>query len=115
MESGMFTCFIRYTIEPDKLSEFIEYAQAWISLIRKYGGTHHGYLLPGKRGDNLPDATFSFPGLGTEGPRNVAVALFSFPNIEAYDKYRRNVSEDEACKAATSRFDETRCFRATAV
>jgi NIPSNAP len=61
MESGMFTCFIRYIVEPDKLNEFKEYGRAWISLIRKYGGTHHGYFLPAKSGDNLPDATFSFP------------------------------------------------------
>jgi len=33
MENDMFTCFIRYTIEPDKLEQFKEYAQAWIQLI----------------------------------------------------------------------------------
>jgi NIPSNAP len=110
MENRMFTCFIRYKVDPDKLDEFREYAHSWISLIRKYGGIHHGYFLPGRKGDNLPDATFSFPGLGTEGPSNIAVALFSFTSIEAYDKYRRDVSEDEACKAATSRFNETKCF-----
>ena len=106
----MFTCFIRYKVEPDKLEEFKEYARSWISLIRKYGGTHHGYFIPGTTADNLPTATFSFPGLGNDGPPNIAVALFSFPSIEAYDKYRRDVSEDAACKAATSRFNETKCF-----
>lgn len=106
----MFTCFIRYKIDPNKLNEFREYAHSWMSLIRKYGGTHHGYFLPGKEGDHLPDATFSFPGLGTEGPANIAVALFSFPNIQAYERYRQVVSQDEACKAATNRFNETKCF-----
>ena len=91
----MFTCFIRYKIQPDKLDEFREYAQSWISLIRKYGGTHHGYFIPAKNGDILPDSTFSFPGLGTKGPPDVAVALFSFSSIDAYDKYRRDVAEDE--------------------
>jgi hypothetical protein len=38
------------------------------------------------------------------------VALFSFPTVEAYDKYRREVADDEGCKAATARFNETRCF-----
>jgi hypothetical protein len=106
----MFTCFIRYQIDPEKLDEFKEYARSWISLIRKYGGTHHGYFVPGKAGDSLPNATFSFSSLGTDGPPHIAVALFSFPNIEAYGKYRRDVADDEDCKAITSRFNETKCF-----
>jgi hypothetical protein len=106
----MLTCLIRYKIDPDKLHEFREYARSWISLIRKYGGTHHGYFIPATSGKNLPDATFSFPGLGTEGPPNIAVALFAFPSNEAYDKYRRDVAEDDDCKAATSRFNDTKCF-----
>jgi hypothetical protein len=106
----VFTCVIRYTVDPNKLVEFREYAHSWISLIRQYGGTHHGYFIPGTSGDNLPSAAFSFPGLGTEGPPNIAVALFSFPSIEAYDQYRRAVSDDENCKAVTARFNETNCF-----
>jgi len=109
-ERLMFTCFIRYRVEPDKLDEFRQYAHTWISLIRKYGGTHHGYFVPGADGDNLPNAAFSFPGLGTEGPANIAVALFSFPSIEAYEQYRAAVANDEDCKAATARFNETKCF-----
>jgi hypothetical protein len=103
----MFTCFIRYQVEPGKLEEFREYAQSWISLIRKYGGTHHGYFVPG---DDVPRPTFSFPGLGKDGPPNVAVALFSFPTVEAYDRYRKLVAEDADCKAATARFEDTKCF-----
>jgi hypothetical protein len=110
METVMFTCFIRYTIESDRLDEFRGYAHSWISLIRKYGGTHHGYFISGTAEDNLPSAAFSFPGLGAEGPPNIAVALFSFPSIEAYNQYRLAVSDDEACKAATARFNETKCF-----
>jgi len=106
----MFTCLIRYVVDPNKLSEFKEYAHAWISLIEKYGGTHHGYFVPAEDGERLPDPTFSFPGLGSAGPPNIAVALFSFPSVEAYDSYRREVSDDEECKAATARFHETKCF-----
>ena len=106
----MFTCFIRYQIEPGKLAEFREYAHAWIALIRKYGGTHHGYFVPGTDNDDLPNAAFSFPGLGTAGPPNIAIALFSFPSVEAYDQYRAAVAEDAGCKAATARFNETKCF-----
>src|SRR4051812_39049356 len=103
----MFTCFIRYQVEPDKLDAFREYARAWIALIRKYGGTHHGYFMPGEDSAAFPDAAFSFPGLGSAGPSNIALALFSFPDIAAYEHYRAAVADDEGCKAATARFNET--------
>ena len=106
----MFTCVIRYRVERDKLSEFREYARAWIRLIRRYGGTHHGYFVPGGDGDNLPEATFSFPGLGVAAPADVAFAVFSFPDIKTYEHYRGAVADDEDCKAATARFNETKCF-----
>src|SRR5271156_558501 len=106
----MFTCVIRYRVEPGKLAEFREYAQAWIGLIRKYGGAHHGYFVPAAADDSLPEPAFSFPGLGTAAPADVAFALFSFPNVEAYDQYRAAVAEDEGCMAATVKFNETRCF-----
>ena len=106
----MFTCCIRYNIDPDKLAAFREYAHAWIYLINKYGGIHHGYFIPGMAGDSLPNAAFSFPGLGVEGPPNVGVALSSFPSLEAYERYRMAVSEDELCKVTTARFNKTKCF-----
>ena len=106
----MFTCVIRYRVEPEKLAEFREYAHAWIGLIRRYGGTHHGYFVPGSDKDGLPDPDLSFPGLGTAAPRDIAFALFSFSSVEAYDQYRAAVTEDEDCKAATARFNETKCF-----
>jgi len=106
----LFTCVIRYRVEPGKLAEFRDYAQAWIGLIRKYGGTHHGYFVPGTDDDSLPDPAFSFPGLGAAAPADVAFALFSFPNVEAYDQYRTAVAEDDDCKAATARFNETPSF-----
>ena len=106
----MFTCCIRYNIDPDKLVALREYARAWISLINKYRGLHHGYFIPGTARDNLPIAGFSFPGLGIEGPPNVAVAIFTFPSLETFERYRMAVSEDELYKAATARFDETKCF-----
>jgi NIPSNAP len=107
---AMFTCVIRYQVEPGKRDEFKEYARAWISLIRKYGGTHHGYFVPGAGDDEIPRAGFSFPGLGKDGPPNVAMALFSFPTVEAYDSYRKEVAQDPGCEAATARFGETKCF-----
>lgn len=106
----MFTCLIRYEVDLEKLNEFKDYARSWIWLIEKYGGTHHGYFVPGDSSDDMPRVEFSFPGLGTEGPPNIAVALFSFPNVEAYERYRSKVAEDEECIAATARFNKTRSF-----
>jgi hypothetical protein len=105
----MFTCVIRYTVEPDRLDELRAYAHSWIELIRKYGGEHHGYFIP-PRDEEVPNATFSFPGLGVAAPPNVAYALFSFPSVAAYERYRREVAEDAECAAATARFNERPCF-----
>lgn len=106
----MFTCVIRYRVELGKLAEFRDYARAWIGLIRKYGGVHHGYFVPGTDSDALPNAAFSFPGLGAAAPGDVAFAVFSFPSVEVYNRYRLDVADDPACQAATARFNETPCF-----
>lgn len=68
------------------------------------------YGTPPVGSEELPKPAFSFPGLGTDGPPDIAVALFSFPNVEAYDRYRADVANDDRCTAATARFNETRCF-----
>jgi len=103
----MITCFIRYTIDPDKLDDFEEYGKRWVVLIERYGGTHHGYFVPS---DAPYSSSFSFPGLGEEGPRNIGIALFSFPTEEAYEGYRSKVSSDEECHAITAHFEKTKCF-----
>ncbi len=100
----MFTCVIRYTVQPDHRDELEAYARTWIALITKYGGQHHGYFAPPRDDEEVPRAGFSFPGLGVDGPSNVAYALFSFPSVEAYDRYRRDVANDPECEAATARF-----------
>ena len=110
LSSRMFTCIIRYTVEPDRSEEMEAYARSWIALIRKYGGTHHGYFVPPRETDEVPRATFSFPGLGVDAPPNVAYALFSFPSVEAYERYRRDVKADPECEAATARFNERPWF-----
>ena len=106
----MFTCVIRYAVDLDNLDGFRAYARAWIGLIEKYGGTHHGYFVPAEPEDELPDPTFSFPGLGKQGADNVGYALFSFPDVAAYEAYRKEVSSDPGCIAATKRFNAAPCF-----
>ncbi|MEM7117365.1 MAG: NIPSNAP family protein [Chloroflexota bacterium] len=106
----MFTCVIRYEVDLDELEGFRAYAHAWIELIERYGGTHHGYFVPSTTTDDLPDARFSFPGLGKAAPANIGYALFSFPDVDSYEAYRTNVANDPACHAATARFKATPCF-----
>lgn len=103
----MITCFIRYTINPTRIADFEQYARSWMRLIEKYGGTHHGYFIPDL---SPPSASFSFAEIGEPGPANIAIALFSFPNLEAYETYRREVADDPECQAATRGFEETECF-----
>ena len=78
----MITCYIQYEINPAKLAEFEDYARMWIPLVAKFGGTHHGYYLP------------------HESPNDLAVALFSFPSLAAYETYREQSRTDPECQAA---------------
>ena len=88
----MVTCYLRYVIDPYKLKEFETYAQLWIPLVNKLGGTHHGYFLP------------------HEGANDIAVALFSFPSLAAYEEYRVKMAQDPECLEAFKYSEETRCI-----
>lgn len=88
----MITCYLRYVIDPYKLNDFEMYAQMWIPLVNRLGGTHHGYFLP------------------HEGANNIAVALFSFPSLAAYEEYRRVIQNDPECQAAFAFAEKTRCI-----
>jgi len=88
----MITCFLRYVIDPYKLDQFETYGKMWIPLVEKFGGTHHGYFLP------------------SEGANNIALAMFSFPNLAEYERYRERSMDDPACQAAFRYAEETRCI-----
>lgn len=88
----MVTCYLRYVIDPYKTDEFEEYGRMWIPLVNRLGGVHHGYFLP------------------HEGSNNIAVALFSFPSLAAYEAYRETIKTDPECQAAFSFSEKTRCI-----
>ncbi|MEM6829218.1 MAG: NIPSNAP family protein [Bacteroidota bacterium] len=88
----MITCYLRYTIDPYRLKEFENYAKRWIPLVNKFGGTHHGYFLP------------------SEGANNIALALFSFPSLAAYETYRRDSEQDPDCQQAYDYAVQTKCI-----
>lgn len=88
----MITCTLRYVIDPYKLPEFEHYAKLWIPLVNRLGGTHHGYFLP------------------HEGANDIALALFSFPSLAAYEAYREAMAADAECQAAFAYAEEMRCI-----
>lgn len=88
----MVTCYLRYTLDPRKTAAFEVYARLWIPLVERFGGIHHGYFLP------------------HESANDLAVALFSFPSLAAYERYQTEAREDEACQAAYRHAAETRCI-----
>lgn len=94
-------CEIRYQLDPERLPEFEDYARAWMTIIERHGGRHLGFFLPrGAPGS----ASFSFPGLGAAGDPNQAVALYSFPDDEAYQLYRAGVPRDLQAASVIERF-----------
>jgi len=88
----MITCHITYKIDPTKISDFEDYAKAWIPLVERFGGQHHGYFLP------------------HEGPNDLAFAAFSFPSLAAYEDYREKSGSDPDCKAAYELATKTACI-----
>ena len=62
-ELQMITCHLRYILDPTKIKEFEHYGKIWIPLVKKFGGMHHGYLLPSEGASNIALASFSFPTL----------------------------------------------------
>jgi hypothetical protein len=42
----MITCVVDYQIDPSKINHFERFARAWMELVERHGGVHHGYFLP---------------------------------------------------------------------
>lgn len=88
----MVTCYLRYVLDPYKLSEFEHYGRLWIPLVTRFGGQHHGYFLP------------------SEGANNIALAMFTFPSLAAYERYREDSMKDPECLAAFQYAQDTQCI-----
>jgi len=90
--STVVTVYLRYVLNTAKLKEFEHYGKLWIPLVEKFGGTHHGYFMPG------------------EGASNIALALFTFDSLASYESYRQRSFEDADCLAAFRYAEETGCI-----
>ena len=88
----MITCYLRYIVDPAKLDEFEIYGKMWIPLVERFGGQHRGYFMP------------------SEGANDVALALFTFPSLAAYEIYREQSKHDPACIAVFDYAARARCF-----
>jgi hypothetical protein len=88
----MITALITYVIDPAKVDAFEVYARAWIHLVKRMGGIHHGYFLP------------------HEGANNKAWAMFSFPSLAAYEAYRGEMAQDSECQRAYQYARDTGCI-----
>jgi len=60
--------------------------------VEKFGGKHQGYFLP------------------KESRNDLAVALFSFDSLAAYEQYREDAKGDADCGKASRFAEETRCI-----
>ena len=87
----MITCVVDYVVDPAKLEEFERFGRRWMELVDRHGGTHHGYFLP------------------AEGASDRALALFSFPSLEAYENYRQRFGTDPDFVEADAIRDESGC------
>ena len=86
------SCVLHYRIDPRKVAEFEAYARLWLPLVERFGGRHRGYFLP------------------AEGANDVALAVFDFDSLAAYEAYRRDSLEDPDCIAAYEHAERTGCI-----
>jgi len=85
------TCVIDYIVDPHKIDAFERFAKRWIDLVNRHGGQHHGYFLP------------------SEGASDRALALFSFPSLAEYERYRSLFGVDPEFIDADRIRDESGC------
>ena len=89
----MITVHLRYEINANKLADFEEYGRRWIHLVNRLGGEHHGYFLP------------------SVGDSDEAFALFTFPSLTDYEKYRSAAAADPECIDAVRFATQTDCIQ----
>ena len=77
----MITCFIRYEIDPFKVSAFEEYARNWGRVIPRCGADLIGYFAP------------------HEGSNTVAYGVYRVESLAAYEAYRARLRDDPEGRA----------------
>jgi hypothetical protein len=88
------TLCIRYKLNPNRLSDFEEYARNWPKPIERCGGKLIGYFLPTK----------------LAGRTDSAIALIDFPTLAVYEEYRRRLTEDPDAKQNVAQVERSGCI-----
>jgi hypothetical protein len=87
----MITCVVDYIIDPRRIDAFQRFPRRWTDLVNSHGGQHHGYFLPSERASDR------------------ALALFSFPSLAEYERYRSRFGVDKEFIDADRIRDESGC------
>lgn len=74
----MLTLCIRYSINPNKITEFKTYVGQELQVIRRSGGNVIGYFFP----------------TDYAGATNEALGLIDFPTLAEYEQYRSVLAKD---------------------
>lgn len=77
----MITCFIRYEIDPFKVSAFEEYARNWGQAIPRCGADLIGYFAP------------------HEGSATTAYGVYNIGSLSEYEAYRERLKNDSLGRA----------------
>jgi len=77
----MITCFIRYELDPYKISAFEEYARNWGQAIPRCGADLIGYFAP------------------HEGSATTAYGVYNIEDLTAYEAYRARLRADSIGQA----------------
>jgi hypothetical protein len=76
------TCFIRYELDPYKITAFEDYARQWGQAIPRCGADLIGYFAP------------------HEGSATTAYGVYSLDSLAAYEAYRARLRDDPAGRDA---------------
>jgi hypothetical protein len=91
----MITLHLRYTIDPNKLSEFRAYTETEQKAIRESGGNIVGYYLP---------TDFA-------GPTNEAIGVIDFASLAEYEIYRAKLAAHPLHKKNVETLERTGALR----
>jgi hypothetical protein len=89
--NSVITLCIRYTLNPNKLTDFKTYVAAELGPIRRSGGETFGYFLP---------TDFA-------GPTNEALGLIDFRSLAEYEQYRNTLANDQEHKQNVARLEQS--------
>ena len=92
----MYTLFLKYTIDPNKLSDWLEYTQAEFEPIAESGGRITGYYAPTEFAGDTSEA-FATIDVGTMAEYEVYRA-----KLAAHPKHKENACKVEASGAIHS-------------